>query len=94
MNYVFQCSCGVRVEGDEIFVKHAYDDHLQCRDTTTTVADKEPRNSIVRHSIVELSSPGSALRARLNAAAQDLASAGYSPQEIAMRLEAGEPVDV
>jgi len=48
----------------------------------------------VQRAIVDLSAPGSALRARLNAAAADLASAGYGPAEVAARLESGESVDV
>ena len=72
--------------------------NLQSRDSDRTLdpdeTPKEPRNSIVQRAIVELSAPGSALRARLQAAAADLASAGYPPGEIAARIEHGESVDV
>jgi len=96
MSYVFQCSCGVRVEGDADFVKPVYDAHLHCHDSSSSVVPKmkEPENPIVRRVVTELSAMGSPLRSRLNAAAADLAAAGYSAGEIAARLESGEHVDV
>ena len=76
-----------------------YDAHLHCNDGVVSVdagpvAAPEVENPIVRRTVIALSAPGSALRSRLNQAVGDLAAAGYSPQEIAARLEAGESVDV
>ena len=72
---------------------------LHCNDgvvsvDTGPVAAPEVENPIVRRTVIALSTPGSALRGRLNEAAGDLAAAGYTPAEIAARLEAGESVDV
>lgn len=71
--------------------------NLQCRDSDSTVVaetEREPRDPLVQRAIIELSGPGTALRSRLQAAASDLASAGYSPGAIAARIEAGENADV
>ena len=75
---------------------------LHCNDGVATVlqnagvpvAKRESDNPLVRRAIVDLSAPGTPLRSRLNLAASDLADAGYSPGEIAARLEAGERIDV
>jgi hypothetical protein len=56
-------------------------------------APKQAKDPVVQRTITGMSAPGSALRARLNAAASDLAGSGYSPREIAALIEAGEHVE-